>query len=67
MLETVEEIENAIVLLPKNQLLKFQTWYDNFNADNWDKQIESDINKGSLDSLANSAIAEHLAGKSKKI
>lgn len=67
MLETVEEIENAIVLLPKNQLLKFRTWYENFNADSWDKQIESDINKGSLDSLANSAIAEHLAEKSKKI
>jgi len=67
MLETVEEIENAIVHLPQNQLLKFRTWYENFSADNWDKQIENDIANGSLDAIANAAIAEHIAGKSKKI
>jgi len=67
MLETVEEIENAIIHLPQNQLLKFRTWYENFSADNWDKQIENDIANGSLDTIANAAIAEHIAGKSKKI
>ena len=60
-------LKNTLVLFPKIQLFKFRTWYENFNAANWDKQIESDINKGALDLFANTAIAEHIAKKFKKI
>ncbi len=67
MVGTVEEIEKAILKLPQSQLIQFRSWYEKFDSDAWDKQIESDVAEGKLDELANAAIADHMAGKSKKI
>ena len=60
---TVEEIENVIAQLPKKQLEKFRAWYEKFDSDTWDKQIETDTINGSLDSLAAAAIADHKSGR----
>jgi hypothetical protein len=67
MVGTIEEIEKAILQLPQSQLIQFRSWYEKFDSDAWDKQIENDIAEGKLDELANAAIADHMAGKSKKI
>ena len=67
MVGTVEEIEKAISQLPQSQLIQFRSWYEKFDSDAWDKQIEKDIVGGKLDDLANASIADHMAGKSKKI
>ena len=67
MVGTVEEIEKAILQLPQSQLMQFRSWYEKFDSDAWDKQIENDIAEGKLDELANTAVADHMAGKSKKI
>ena len=64
---TVEDIENAITQLPQNQLRQFRGWYEKFDRDSWDEQIEKDAVAGKLDALAEAAIADHKAGKSKKI
>ena len=64
---TVEEIENIIIKLPQEQLKQFRAWYEKFDANNWDKQIESDIVSGKLDAVAEAAIAEYKAGKTKKL
>ena len=64
---TVEDIENAITQLPQNQLRQFRGWYEKFDRDSWDEQIEKDAASGKLDALAEAAIADHKAGKSKKI
>ena len=56
---TVEEIENIITQLPQEKLKQFRAWYEKFDSDKWDEQIESDINTGKLDTFAASAIAEH--------
>ena len=64
---TVEDIENAITQLPQNQLRQFRGWYEKFDRDSWDEQIEKDAAAGKLDALAEAAIADHKAGKSKKI
>ncbi len=64
---TVEEIENVITKLPQDQLRKFRVWYEKFDSDAWDKQIEKDVFSGKLDVLAEIAIADHKAGKSIKI
>jgi hypothetical protein len=64
---TVEDIENAITQLPQNQLRRFRGWYEKFDRDSWDEQIEKDAVAGKLDALAEAAIADHKAGKSKKI
>ena len=64
---TVEDIENAITQLPQNQLRRFRGWYEKFDRDSWDEQIEKDAVAGKLDALAEAAITDHKAGKSKKI
>jgi hypothetical protein len=64
---TVEEIENIITQLPQEQLKQFRSWYEKFDSDNWDKQIKNDIISGKLNALAVSAIAEHKAGKTRKL
>ena len=38
-----------------------------FDAAEWDRQIETDSETGKLDRLAQSAIEEHKAGKTKRM
>lgn len=64
---TVEEIEKAIKHLPQDQLKQFRAWYESFDSDAWDEQIEKDAASGKLDSLADAAIADHQAGKAKEL
>ncbi len=67
MARTVEDIEKAITQLPQNQLQQFRVWYEKFDIDAWDEQIEKDVAAGKLDVLAEAAIADHKAGKSREI
>lgn len=67
MTNTVEDIEKAITQLPQEQLREFRAWYEKFDSDAWDAQIEKDVMEGKLDSLADAAISDHKAGKSKKL
>ena len=64
---TVEELEKLITQLSQEQLREFRVWYEKFDSDTWDEQIEKDAASGKLDTLAESAIAEHRAGRSKKL
>jgi len=67
MSRSVEEIEKAIASLPRSELKKFRAWYEEFDSSIWDQQIEEDAKSGELDALADAAIADHKAGKSKKL
>jgi len=67
MARKVEEIEKEISQLPPDQLREFRAWYDKFDSDAWDRQVEEDIKWGKLDALADTAVAEHKGGKSKKL
>ena len=67
MARNVEDIEKAITQLPQDQLKEFRAWYEKFDSDAWDEQIERDAAAGKLDSLADAAISDHRAGKSKEL
>ena len=67
MSRTVEDIEKAITQLPQDKLREFRSWYEKYDSDAWDEQIGIDAAEGKLDALAEAAIADHEAGKSKKI
>lgn len=67
MTKSVEEVEKAVAQLPPNQLKRFRAWYEKFDADLWDEQIERDISSGKLDALAEKAIADYKAGKTKRL
>jgi len=61
---TLKELEKTVSALLPDQLSRFREWFLAFDADNWDRQFESDVAAGRLDSLADEAIREHLDGKS---
>jgi hypothetical protein len=49
MAGSVEDIEQAIMELPKDQLKRLRAWYEAFDADAWDEQMEKDAVTGGLD------------------
>jgi len=67
MAMTVKEVKTSVASLPPDQLKKFRAWYERFDAEAWDKQIEEDIREGKLDSLAEAALVEHKAGKTRRL
>lgn len=64
---SVEELEKAVAQLPRDQLARFRAWFEAFDADKWDEQIEADVKAGKWDKFADEALAEHRAGLSKKL
>ena len=63
-MSTVQEIEQAIEKLPREEVFVLTNWLSTRFSDLWDRQIEDDISAGLLDDLAAEAVAEHRAGKS---
>jgi len=64
---SLQSIENQISTLPEEELRKFRTWFDEFDAQRWDAAIVSDINTGKLDSLASEAVAHYGTGQCKPL
>jgi hypothetical protein len=60
---SIEEIEAAIVQLPREQQEHLADWFAELQARLWDEQIEADIRAGRLDRLANDAKQDFADGK----
>ena len=63
----VETLENEIAKLSPQELAVFREWFAKYDADAWDRQIESDVKAGKLDRLAAEALAAHEQGKTKSM
>jgi hypothetical protein len=59
----LENVENAVTQLSGEDLRAFRDWFADFDANAWDRQIESDFCGGKLDQLAEQALQEYEAGK----
>lgn len=66
-MSTVKEIEQAIKGLRPNELAEFRHWFTEWDGAAWDAQIDADAQAGKLDVLAEEALAEYRAGKSREI
>lgn len=60
----VEQIEGQVRELSSSELKDFRSWFVQFDADIWDRQIEADANNGKLLSLAGRALDDHTTGRS---
>jgi hypothetical protein len=60
---SIQELESRVAQLSKPDLAAFNQWFENFMADSWDQQIETDIVRGKLDPLAKQADAQFEAGR----
>jgi hypothetical protein len=60
---TVQEIERSVSHLAEPELGKFRSWFEEFDANAWDKQFEGDVKSGKLDSLADEALRDAASGR----
>jgi hypothetical protein len=63
-MSNVERVEIQIKELSADELRDFRSWFAEFDAEEWDSQIEADARSGALRSLVDRAIADHEAGRS---
>ena len=64
---TLEDIEKAIADLPREQLKQFRTWFEQFEAAHFDQATERDAKTGTLDRLAEEALADFRAGRTREL
>jgi len=63
----IQKIEQEIASLPRVELAKLRSWFDKFDAKEWDHQIEEDINLGKLDDVAGEAMESFKKGSFKEL
>ena len=61
---SVQELEQAISQLPAEDLSRFAEWFEEFMADEWDKQIERDVASGKFDKIIRKVDEDIDAGRS---
>ena len=59
----IAELESAVAQLPREELAEFSKWFEEFMADQWDRQIEADILAGRLDAGGQRADEDFIAGR----
>ena len=57
-MESIDEIKSAITHLPDRAFNSFVDWFEKFEEERWDKELEKDIAEGKLDNLADEALNE---------
>jgi hypothetical protein len=60
---SVEELQAAVTRLPADELNRFSRWFEEFLAEQWDRQIEADILAGRLDAAGRRADENFEAGR----
>jgi hypothetical protein len=63
----VEAIERQIEQLSPEDLSVLRAWFAAFDAEVWDRQIESDVRAGKLDMLAEKALQARASGAATKL
>lgn len=52
----LNEVKTSIANLSASELADFRRWFDEFDADQWDRQFEQDASTGKLNTLARKAL-----------
>jgi len=63
----LDEIEAAVAELAPREFERFRAWFEEFQSERFDRKIERDASSGNLDELADAAIAEHRAGRTREL
>ena len=62
----VKKLEQEVEKLDRSELAAFRKWFQAYDSECWDREIEGDVRAGRLEKLAKEAIGAHKAGKSKE-
>jgi hypothetical protein len=60
---SIQDLETAVSQLSKEELARFSQWFEEYVADQWDRQIEADALAGRFDAAGQRAKAEFDAGR----
>ena len=60
---SVQDLESAVTRLSQEELARFSQWFEEYVADQWDRQIEADILAGRFEAAGKRAKADYDAGR----
>jgi hypothetical protein len=63
----VKKLEQEVEKLNRSELAAFRKWFQAYDSERWDREIEGDVRAGRLEKLAKEALAAHKVGKSKEL
>ncbi|MBF0458582.1 MAG: hypothetical protein HQK99_11905 [Nitrospirae bacterium] len=66
-METLNDIEKAITALMEDDLVRLRDWFDEFDAEVWDRQFEEDAKSDRLKIVSGIAVLEFKQGRYKRI
>jgi len=64
---SVEQLEAAIAGLPRAEFARLAAWFAEYEAEQWDRQIEEDQKAGRLDGVMQRVREDIAAGRSKPL
>jgi len=62
-MSTVEEIKRAVEKLSLEERAEFAKWFNGWEDDDWDRQMQEDARSGKLDKLLDQVDADIDAGR----
>ena len=63
----IEQLKQQIAALTPAELKAFREWFERYDAEVWDRQIEADARGGKLSRMAGRALNDHKAGRSTEL
>jgi len=63
----IESLEKEIESLSPDEMVRFRTWFMEYDSEIWDRKIKDDIEAGKLVDLAEDALLSHKQGKSNEL
>lgn len=66
-MNTLEQIEEAVMILSDDEFRKLYEWIVELDHQKWDRQIAEDSEQGILDEFAQKALAEYYQGQTKRL
>lgn len=60
---SIQDLEKAVTQLSREDLARFSQWFEQYVADAWDRQIQTDILAGRFDAAGKRAMADYEAGR----
>jgi hypothetical protein len=66
-MSTIQEIERAVAQLPPEERAEFRAWFLEFDGAAWDRQLVYDAAEGRLDALAEEAVEDLRADRTRRL
>lgn len=64
-MSTIDHLEKVVKGLSEPELAEFRAWFASFDQAQWDEELAGDARHGKLDQLADEALGDHDAGRSR--